>query len=363
MTNLAVQGPPQLDLRWGQRSEERTDGRLQRAFHPRTEHQEADGYLHPGVTAAAVIGAAQMTVGLPAPLRSVAIDVRAPVPLGMDLAAVVDPTRDGGPTVELRVLERPELEDEPWRTAVHGSLDAEGRVELPNEGALRSLATVPVPEPQEHELYPRCFVCGQGNGQGLHLLPGWYAPDTVVSAFTASENMAEDGALPPAMVAALLSCPTLWACGSQLEELGAAAALLTTYEVHFLEPASASTQLRTVGLAAPRSDDLLTGSSALIGEDGRVHAVANASWQALDELPGRDPGRPDPARAFHPKKAGRPQERSDEGWGEPLPGRRETAGPRSERPGDHDRRDAMGVPVERDDPSRPSRSIGGDGGS
>lgn len=356
MTDLAVTGPPLLDLRWGQQFDVRPDGRQERAFFPKTLHQEADGYLHPGVAAAAVIGAAEKVGGLPDPLGSVAVSFEAPVPLGMDLVAVVDVDGDT-PTVDIEVFERVDIEDRVIRTLLHGSFGTEQDHDIPNEGAFRAAAISPVPEDVEHELYPRCYVCGQENTQGLRLLPGWQAPDTVVSGFLPSEQMGEDDRVPATMTAALLSCPTLWACKNQLDELGAPAALLTTYEVRFLETAPVGAALRTVGIAGARDGRRLHGASALIGEDGRLYAVATASWAAIDEVPAREPGRPDPASVRSPLKGGRPEAHSDADWGQPLPGRRETAGPRSERPSDRDDREAMGIPVERSDPSEPRRSI------
>lgn len=361
MTDLPVTGPALLDLRWGQTVDEREDGWLARDLYPHTQHQEADGYLHPGIAAAALLGAVENTVGTAGPPGSVAIAFQAPVPLGMDLRAVVDPGDDGPTAVALEVTGRPGIEDDPVRVVARGTVADDRELELPNEGAFRSAAIAPVPEGSEHELYGRCFVCGQDNPQGLQLLPGYQAPDTVVTAFLTSDEMAEDGRVPPTMTAALLSCPTLWACKDPLDAMDAPAALLTTYEVHFLEDVPVNASLRTVGIAGESSDRTLRGSAALVAESGTVHAVANATWQAVDEVPARETGRPDPVSESSPRKGGRPEGRSDEDWGQPLPGRRETAGPRSERAGDHDRRDSMGIPVDRDDPAEPRRSIGGDG--
>lgn len=63
-----------------------------------------------------------------------------------------------------------------------------------------------------------------------------------------------------------------------------------------------------------------------------MYASATGSWILVDAVPDRDPEGPVPADALMPLKAGRPEERSRDDWGEPLPGRRESPGPRSERP-------------------------------
>lgn len=359
MTDLVVTGPPVLDLRWRQRSEVRADGWHELDFFPKTHHQESDGYLHPGVAAAALLGAAEQTVGLPEPLGSVALAFDAPVPLGMDLAAAV--SEDDPPTIHLEVFEPVDREEEGIRRLVRGSFGTETTPVPALEGAFRAASIGDVPEAVPQELYPRCLVCGQENTQGLALQPGWQAPDTVVSAFLPSEQMTEGDRLPPALVATLLSCQTLWACKSQLDELEAVAALMASYEVRFLEPAPVGTALRTVGLAGEADGRRLHGTSALLAEDGALHAVATGTWQALDEVPAREPGRPQPVSDTSPLKGGRPEARSDEEWGQPFPGRREAPGPRSEAPSDRDGREVMSLAFERDDPAEPWRSITGPG--
>jgi len=359
MTDLVVTGPPALDLRWGQTVHERDDARYERRFFPQTHQQEADGYLHPGIAAAALISAGESSVDRPDAIGSVAIHFEAPVPLGMDLAALVGLDEEGSLDVALRIMEDPDREAEPFRIAARGWVEPRPARAIPDEGRYRALATVPVPEKVDHDLYARCFVCGQANTQGLALQPGWHAPDTVVTAFAPSEDMLVDGVLPRTMIATLLSCPTLWACADQLESAGAAAALLSSYEVRFFAEVSGTVQLRTVGLAGEPTEGMVHGTSALIGEDGRVYAAATASWELTDDVPAREPGRTDPVREFSPMKGGRAERHSDPAWGTPLPGRRETAGPRSERPGDRDDRDAMATPIGRPDPAEPRRSLGG----
>lgn len=358
MADLAVTGPPTLDLRWGLSVEERDDARYERRFFPKTHHQEADGYLHPGVAAAALISAVENSVDRPDAIGALAIHFEAPVPLGMDLSAIIGLDEDGFFDVDLQVIEDPDREAEPLRTAARGWIDPRPPGEVPDEGRFRALANVRVPESIDHDLYAGCFVCGKANTQGLGLLPGAHAPDTVLSAFAPSRDMTLDDTLPATMVAAVLSCPTLWACREQLETSGAAAALLSTYEVRFFEEVPGSIQLRTVGIAGDPSEDALHGTSALIGENGRVYAAAWASWQLTDDVPAREPGRTAPVHQSSPLKGGRPERHSERAWGASLPGRRATAGARSERP-DHDDRDTMGVPVTRDDPSSARRSLTG----
>lgn len=354
MTTQPTTGPALLDIRWGQTTTQLPDGRVARELYPHTEHQETEGYLHPGIAAAAVLGAIEKTVGSASPATSAGIAFDAPVPLGMDLRVLVDEETND---VEIEVHERADIEQEARRTVVRGTVGSGSAAEPPNAGALRAAAIAPVPEGQEHTLHAGCYVCGQDNPNGLQLLPGWAAPDTVVTAFLTPDSMVEGGTVPAPMIATLLSCPTLWAGRDHLDEVDAGGALTTTYEVQFLEEVPAAASLRTVGIAGAHGDDTLRGSSALVAEDGTIHATATATWALLDEAPTREPGRPDPASAQTPLKGGRPEGRSSGDWGQPLPGRRETTGPRSERAGDHDRRPHMGIAVERDDPREPRRSV------
>ncbi|HEX2027205.1 MAG TPA: hypothetical protein VHF25_04320, partial [Nitriliruptorales bacterium] len=90
---------------------------------------------------------------------------------------------------------------------------------------------------------------------------------------------------------------------------------------------------REVEFGGERDDDrALHAVSALIDERGRVYATASATWIAVDEVPARASGGPTPLWREMPLKGGRPEDRSQNEWGQPLPGRREEAGPRSERP-------------------------------
>lgn len=343
-TDLVTTGPPMMDLRWGQTERER-DGARERTFRPGAAYQEARGYLHPGVLAAAVLGAARTTIGLPTPVRSVSVALHRLVPLGTELRARAN---ENGDDVRIQLFHHGDVgrENEPVELLATGEVLAGDPTAPPNLGELRSLADVPVPQPEDHDLYAGCWVCGGDNPQGLSLLPGWHAPDTVVTGFVANERMSENGSLSPALTAALLTCPTLWACREQLDVSGTPAAALTSYEVTFLDDAPTTGSLRTVGLAGEPTDELagrptderFRGSSALIAESGAIHAVAQASWIALEEEPAREPGREPPIHEFMPLKGGRPEDHSPEEYGQPLPGRREKPGPRSERPDDHDAR-------------------------
>lgn len=344
MSDLVTTGPPLLALRWGQETSER-DGRRVRAFYPETQHQEPEGYLHGGIAAAALIGAARLLLPVAADVTSVAIALRQPVPLGDDLDVSLG--SGDGDTHQLSIdrLLPPDRTDQALATLAHGAVRLAGRQAAPDLADVRQLAGVPIPQPQEHELFAGCWVCGQKNPQGLQLLPGWHAEGRVVESFVVDERYVEggEGAVSPVVVAAVLSCPTLWAVAHQLDGRPQVGALLARYEVRFHEQLRPSQVVRAIGFEGGRGrevefgddrddDRALHGTSALIDEGGRVYATASATWVAVDQLPAREPGSPTPLWREMPLKGGRPEDRSEDDWGVPLPGRRQEAGPRSDRP-------------------------------
>lgn len=334
MADLSVTGPPALELRWGHHTSEE-DGRSVRAFYPETRHQEPRGYLHGGLAASAFIGAVRLTAAPDGDLTRVAIALDTPTPLGVDLRVTLEGTDDGTYGGRIEHVRDPETEDEIIEPTVRGEVFFGERSPAADLSDARQLAAVPVPEAEDHELFAGCIVCGQDNPRGIGLLPGWHAEDRVVSAFTADARLTEgDDEVSPTAIAALLSCPTLWACAGAMDDRGAKGALLARYEAEIHELPRVSTVLRSVGWAGEHGDRRLRGRSALIDEDGRIYADANATWVTVDEVPERDPEGPAPRSDEMPMKAGRPEERSGDDWGEPLPGRREAPGARSERPGD-----------------------------
>lgn len=344
MANLVTTGAPILDLRWGQETTEREDG-TERTFNPKARHQEPVGYLHGGVAAGAVLDAA-WTVGAPtdAP-TSVAVAFRRPVPLGSDLRVVV--RRQDDTTFEATVehIHDPADEADVIDEHLSGFATFTGPAPAPDFADARELAAMDLPDPERHELFAGCFVCGQDNPEGLQLVPSHVTEDRVVTRVIPDERFSEPGTdrIPPSLMSTLLSCPTLWATAHRLDELGGGGALLADYEVRFHDEPRVSTVLRTVGIEGRpdgraldqdggRTRHRLRGLSALIDENGRLYATASGTWIVVDEVPARDLSEPVPRGEWAPLKAGRPEAHSPEDWGQSLPGRREEPGPRSVRP-------------------------------
>ncbi|MDQ4130538.1 MAG: hypothetical protein M3133_06050 [Actinomycetota bacterium] len=334
MANLVVTGPPILGMKWDQlRREEQT--RRARDFYPEARHQEAPGYLHGGLASAALLDAAAGVYAPPSGPTSIAVELRRLIPLGGDLRVSVAQTDDSHFRCALQHLLEPSLEADAVEVAAVGEVRFDGYEPAPDIADVRELTLVPVPQPQEHDLFAGCFVCGQDNGSGLRFLPGWHADGRVVISFYADERFTEGerkGELSPLVICTFLSCPTLWANKHLLDATGRQGALLSDYAVRFHGPARVGTNLRTVAIAGEPGADFLRGVSALVDEQGEVFATASASWRIVDEMPAREPGGPAPASEEMPLKGGRPGVRSPDDWGRPLPGRREDPGPRSERP-------------------------------
>ncbi|MDP8961881.1 MAG: hypothetical protein M3N32_09735 [Actinomycetota bacterium] len=334
MANLVVTGPPILGFKWDQLSREEETG-FARDFYPESRHQEARGYFHGGLAAAALLDAARILFGPPANPTSVSVELRRLVPLGHDLRMSVTQTGETAFRGTLLHLHHPGWKADPVDIPVVGETRFAGPEPAPDIADIRELALVPVPVPQEHELFAGCFVCGQDNTSGLQLLPGWHADGRVVVSFHADERYTEadrKGELSPLAVCALLSCPTLWANKHVLDETDQAGALLTDYAVRFHAGVQVGTNLRTIGIAGEPDAENLRGVSALVDNRGELFATASATWRIVDEMPAREPGGAAPPSEEMPLKGGRPEARSPGDWGQPLPGRREDAGPRSERP-------------------------------
>ncbi len=333
MANLVVSGPPILGMKWDQVWREEQTERA-RDFYPESRHQEAPGYLHGGLASAALLAAA----GLYAPPRaptSVVVELRRLIPLGGDLRVSVAQADDSHFRCALQHLLEPSREADTVEVAAVGEVSFKGYEPAPDVADFRELTLVPVPEPQAHDLFAGCFVCGQDNTSGFRFLPGWHADGRVVISFYADERFSEGerkGELSPLVTSTFLSCPTLWANKHLLDATGRQGALLSNYAVRFHGQARVGTNLRTVAIAGEPDAEFLRGVSALVDDRGEVFASASASWRIVDEMPAREPGRPTPASEEMPLKGGRPEVRSPDDWGRPLPGRREDPGPRSERP-------------------------------
>lgn len=345
MSDLVSTGPSVLDLRWGQRTGSE-NGRRLREFYPKTHHREARGYLHPGVAASACVGAARLMAAPTDDVTSVSVSQPGPVPLGVDLRAVIPDGDDPGDRevrdtlVELERMHPPAEREEVVQPLLRGSVRFEGYTDPPELHDIRELARGPAPDMEEHDLYAGCWACGQDSVGGLGLLPGWVTDGRVVSRFQPDESFGDgNGRITPELMTAMLSCPTLWASRHHLDDRDAGGALLTDYEVHIHDEPRITTVLRTIGYDGEPSEDRLHGMSALADENGRIYATAFASWRLTDEEPSREPGEPTPLHYRQPLKAGRPENRSSEEWGETLPGRREMPGPRTDAPETYSRMD------------------------
>ncbi len=261
-------------------SEQLASGRVAgRALRAATYLHGPRGYLQGGLCAGALLAAAQRFDDIGAPPTAVDVRLHAPTPLGVRLGVVDD--RPGPGEHELELLHGES-------TVVSGSVQLLGHEVGSRAFDLLSLATVDLPSPVANERFPDCWVCGPDNDDGLRLLPGWHREGQVVEPWIADERFAvRPGVLDPAVVCAVLDCPTFWANVHHVEAQGAGAALLAGYHVRFFADAPVDEPLRVVAIADEPDGRKLHGRSALVDEEGVVYATASALWIAVERLPER----------------------------------------------------------------------------
>jgi hypothetical protein len=129
----------------------------------------------------------------------------------------------------------------------------------------------------EHHPFRGCFVCGPDRdpGDGLRLRP---APvpgrDLVVAVWVPDASLADDGRVRPEFVWAALDCPGGWATGFP----GRGDAVLGRLAAHVRERPEVGERCVVVGWELGRSGRKSEAGTALAAEDGRVLAVARATW-------------------------------------------------------------------------------------
>lgn len=198
------------------------------------------------------------------------VTLRVPPPLERDLA--LEPA-DGG--VELRDGDTVVAEGRPL-----DSLE----VEPPDPVSLQEAAAAREASPlHHHHAWPMCFVCGpdRGPGDGLRVISGVVeGRDVVASPWEADGSLpAEDGALAPEMVWAVLDCPSGHAV--MLAGEGPVVAALGRLSARIDAPARAGETYVAVGWPIERDGRKLHSGSALFSASGEAIACARATWIEL----------------------------------------------------------------------------------
>jgi hypothetical protein len=123
-----------------------------------------------------------------------------------------------------------------------------------------------------------CFVCGPERTDGLGVTPGpLYGADEVTAApFVPDASVANDGVVDPAIVWAVLDCPSFPAEALREGRI----ALLGTLEARLDRDVVVGERLVVVGWTRALDGRKLQSASALLASDGSVVAQALATWIA-----------------------------------------------------------------------------------
>jgi len=131
-----------------------------------------------------------------------------------------------------------------------------------------------------HHPFPTCFVCGpkRAEGDGLRIFPGWVADRNIVAApWTPDASVAdEDGQVRPEIVWAALDCPSGFAVITP-----ETVAVLGRLAVKLVAPVQPGKRYVAIGWPLAEVSRKLYCGSALFSEDGRLLALARATWVRL----------------------------------------------------------------------------------
>lgn len=279
MTALTLPaGPSRLPLLFDPDATVSDDGWLIRWFRAEPGLDGPPGILQGGLSVGVAIPAARLADRFGAPLTAVDARLHAPTPLGRDLEVRVRPTEAAA---------RYAVETRDGDTLlVSAEVELAGRDPAPQVHDLVELATVSLPEPHAQDIFPTCWVCGPDNPRGLHLLPGFYRDDVIVTPFAADDDLGDDGGLDPLVVSAVLDCPTIWSAMRALPERGAIAGLLAGYHVRWFRDPPVMEPLRTVARRDGIDGRKIRARGAIVDEDGIVYATAAALHISVKQPPG-----------------------------------------------------------------------------
>lgn len=220
-----------------------------------------------------------------------------PTPVGADVAALVERVDDVTFWVRTVVGDQAETADFGDQDEVGGDVLVSGEVELAGHGPqptlddMVALALVDqMPAPVDVPMAPTCWVCGRDHDGGLHLYPGWVDGAHVVEEWTPDERVAGDvgGFVDPAAVAAVLDCPTAFACRDHMAAEGFGGALLGGYTVAWFSRVPLGERLRIAARMDHAEGRKMRATSVLVGADGHVHAAASAFQVGVAAMAGGD---------------------------------------------------------------------------
>jgi hypothetical protein len=195
------------------------------------------------------------------------VRLAAPIPLGVDLDAVVDGAQArvvlGDRTLATIRTTEPFVLTPPVQPTLDEAVRARQR--HPFRGIRHPLSD--------------CVVCGPERVDGLRVTPGPMENDIDVLAapFVPTERFAVDGRVRAAAVWGALDCPSYPAAEARAGRLG----LLGTLQAHQNRPIRVGEELVVVGWTIDAGQRSTRTASAIIGRGGEVVASARAVWVAM----------------------------------------------------------------------------------
>ena len=224
----------------------------------------ANGGYVCGLLASAIGGSGEVTLRAPPPL-----DRR------LDLVAAADGTVELREAQTVLATGRPRLLD-------IGGIPGASLAEATAAAGRTAFA-----DPSTHPL-PGCFVCGPGRarGDGLRIFVGPLAarnlhqPEAVASPWTPSPDLAgENGSVGCEFVWAALDCPSGFACQARQSGMsGKEPILLGRMAARIKQCPKPGEKCVIVAWPTGRDGRKLFANSALLAADGKLLAIAQATW-------------------------------------------------------------------------------------
>jgi hypothetical protein len=224
----------------------------------------ANGGYVSGLLASAMGGSGEVTLRAPPPL-----DRR------LDLVAAADGTVELRDAQTVLATGRPRLLD-------IGGIPGASLAEATAAAGRTAFA-----DPSTHPL-PGCFVCGPGRarGDGLRIFVGPLAarslhqPEAVASPWTPSPDLAgENGSVGCEFVWAALDCPSGFACQARQSGMsGKEPILLGRMAAQIKQCPKPGEKCVIVAWPTGRDGRKLFANSALLAADGKLLAIAQATW-------------------------------------------------------------------------------------
>lgn len=238
------------------------------------------GVLQGGLAASIGVAMARRQDPFNAPLTGIDARLYAPTPLGRPLELALRPTEQ---VARYEVL-----------TLDHGTVLVRAEVELaghevaPRIADLAELAAGPLPQAQEQDAFPTCFVCGPNSRHPLspRLLPASPQPGVQRQGWI-PEDALDDGSglIDPMLIAAVLDCPCQWVAYPRLQDDGYAGGLLAGMQLRIYADTPVFEPVRIVGRLDGSEGRKHQARSALIDDDGVVHAVASTVMIGVAQIP------------------------------------------------------------------------------